>query len=70
MKAAGLGWGFSAWWLGSAHLYGQHGLTENNNEALKWYRLAVELGDADTRQHWWEMSRMWVNDLEAELAAA
>ena len=70
VKAAELGWGFSAWWLGSAHLYGQHGLTENNNEALKWYRLAVELGDADTRQHWWEMSRMWVNDLEAELAAA
>ena len=38
VKAAELGWGFAAWWLGSAHLYGQHGLTENNNEALKWYR--------------------------------
>ena len=70
VKAAELGCGFSASWLGSAHLYGRHGLTPNTKEALKWFRLALELGDANAREPWWEVSRINAHVLEAELAAA
>ena len=75
VKAAELGNALAAGWLGNAHYYGLDGLTENDDEALKWFRVAVELGDADARKpSWWEevlsVSRSMVHVLEANLAAA
>ena len=70
VKAAELGNALAAGWLGNAHYYGLDGLTPNTKEALKWFRLALELGDANAREPWWEVSRINAHVLEAELAAA
>ena len=52
----------AAYQLGVIYHYGRCGVAVNKTEALKWYRVAVELGDTYSLDE--------VEELEAELAAA
>ena len=62
LKAAELGDKGAAFKLGLIYHYGRCGAAVNKTEALKWYRVSGEPGDAFVQQE--------LEELEAELAAA
>jgi TPR repeat protein len=67
VKAAGLGHSLSAQRLGAYYEHGKCGVAVDKKEALKWYRVAVELGY--TYQKMSKDDKSHVDRLELELAA-
>ena len=51
VKAAGLGDSYAARELGYIYEGGWWGVARDKKEALKWYRVAVELGTTDAQRH-------------------
>jgi TPR repeat protein len=67
VKAAGLGHSLSAQRLGAYYEHGKCGVAVDKKEALKWYRVAVELGYTYAKISHADKSH--VDRLELELAA-